>query len=55
LRSFHNRDASLCRPVFDPILKLLGNIAQRLAGYRIDFPIGVEESDNALGLLEWLN
>jgi len=54
-RSVHDRDAALARPIFQPILKLLGNAAQRISGDRIELPIGIEEADNPFWLLERLD
>jgi len=36
-------------------LKLLGNVAQRVPAHRVKLPVGVEEADDALRLLERLN
>ena len=43
------------RPPFQPALKLLGNVAQRVPAHRVELPVGVEEADDALRLLERLN
>jgi hypothetical protein len=34
---------------------LLGNVAQRVPAHRVKLPVGVEEADDALRLLERLN
>ena len=40
---------------FQPALKLLGNVAQRVPAHRVMLPVGVEEADDVLRLLERLN
>jgi len=54
-RSLRNRDVPFLRPPFQPALKLLGNVAQRVPAHRVKLPVGVEEADDALRLLERLN
>src|SRR5579862_3982232 len=54
-RSIEHRDAPSVRPLLNPPLEVFGNVAQDLAAHRINLPIGVEEADRALGLLERLN
>jgi hypothetical protein len=54
-RSLRNGDVPFLRPPFQPALKLLGNVAQRVPAHRVMLPVGVEEADDALRLLERLN
>ena len=54
-RSLRNRDVPFLRPPFQPALKLLGNVARRVPAHRVKLPVGVEEADDALRLLERLN
>ena len=54
-RSLRNRDVPFLRPPFQPALKLLGNVAQRVPAHRVMLPVGVEEADDALRVLERLN
>ena len=54
-RSLRNRDVPFLRPPFQPALKLLGNVAQRVPAHRVKLPVGVEEADDTLRLLEGLN
>jgi hypothetical protein len=51
-RSLRNRDVPFLRPPFQPALKLLGNVAQRVPAHRVMLPVGVEEADDALRVLE---
>ena len=51
-RSLRNRDVPFLRPPFQPALKLLGNVAQRVPAHRVKLPVGVEEADDALRLLD---
>ena len=37
------------------MLKLLGNIAQKIAGNPLALPIGIKEADDSLGLLKRLD
>src|SRR5215831_11091791 len=55
LRCLHDRDVVLRRPLLDPALKLLGDVAQGVARYRVQLTIRIEEAHNSFGLLEWLN
>jgi hypothetical protein len=47
--------APLLATVEDPVLKLLGNIAQKIAGHPLALPIGIKEADDSLGLLKRLD
>ena len=55
LRCLHDRDVALRRPLLDPALKLLGDVAQGVARHRVQLTIRTEEADNSFGLLERLN
>src|SRR5262245_17683191 len=55
LRGFHNRDVPLARPSLQPGLELLGNATQCVSAYGIELPLGVEEADDPLWLLERLD
>jgi hypothetical protein len=55
LRRFHNRDVPLAGPRLQPGLELLGNPPQRVPAHWIELPIGVEEPNHPLRLLERLN
>jgi hypothetical protein len=54
-RCLHNGDVSFFRPAFEPGLKLIGNATQRVPAHRIELPVGVEEADDPLRLLERLD
>jgi hypothetical protein len=41
--------------VLDPVLKLLGDIAQTISRHSLPLAIGIKETDDPLGLLEGLN
>ena len=41
--------------VYDPVVKLLGNIAQKIAANPLALPIGIKEADDSLRLLKRLN
>ena len=41
--------------VLDPVLKLLGDIAQTLSRDSLSLALGIKETDDPLGLLEGLN
>src|SRR5215469_14934032 len=49
-----DRDAALRGSLFHPALKLVGDVAQGIPCYRVKLPIGVEEADHSLRLLERL-
>jgi hypothetical protein len=55
LRSIQDRDAPLLATVLEPVLKLLGDIAQTVASHPLGITIGIKEADYSLGLLERLN
>ena len=55
LRCLHDRDVALRRPLLDPALKLLGDVAQAVARHRVELTVRAEEAHDSLGLLEWLN
>jgi hypothetical protein len=37
------------------LLELLGDAAQEVAAHRVELPVHIEEADDPLGLLEWLD
>ena len=45
----------LLATVLDPVLELLGDIAQTVASYPLALPIGIKKTDHSFGLLERLN
>ena len=55
LRSLYHWDVALFRPLLQPALKLLGNVPEHMPAHRIKLPVGIEEADDAFGLLERLN
>ena len=55
LGSFDHRSAPLLRPVFQPALKLIGNLGQGPAGYPLSGTIDIEESQYQFRLLEGLD
>jgi hypothetical protein len=55
LRRLHDRDIALDGPLLHPVLKLIGNLAQGGPRHWIELAIRIEEADDPLGLLEWLN
>ena len=55
LRRIQNGHAPFLATVFEPVLKLLGNIAQELASNPLTLAIGIKEADDSLGLLKRLN
>ena len=50
-----NGRAPLLGSILDPVVKLLADIAQELAGHSLTFTIGVKETNYSLGLLEGLD
>jgi hypothetical protein len=54
-RLWQHGDVPLFRPPFQPPRQLLGNVAQRVPAHRVKLPVGVEEADDALRLLERLD
>ena len=54
LRSLYHWDVALFRPLLQPALKLLGNVPEHMPAHRIKLPVGIEEADDAFGLLERL-
>jgi len=55
VRRIQNGRTPLPATVPDPVLKLLGDIAQAVASNPLTLPIGIEEADHSLGLLKRLN
>ena len=55
VRRIQNGRTPLLATVPDPVLKLLGDIAQAVASNPLTLPIGIEEADHSLGLLKRLN
>src|SRR5215469_11514100 len=55
LGSIDDLHTPLLRAVLEPVLELIGNLGQHPAGDSQAFPIGIEEAEHALGLLEGLN
>jgi hypothetical protein len=55
LGRIHNGHAPFQATVFEPVLKLLGDIAQKIAGNPLALTIGIEETDYSLGLLKRLD
>ena len=55
LGRIQNRHAPFEATVFEPVLKLLGNITQKIAGNPPALPIGIKEADDSLRLLKRLN
>jgi len=51
----HHRRTPLLATVADPVLKLLGDIAQAVASNPLALSIGIKETDHSLGLLKGLN
>jgi hypothetical protein len=43
------------RAVLHPVLELVGDVAEHISAHGVLMPVGVEEPDHALGLLEWLD
>jgi hypothetical protein len=54
-RRFQNRDTSLLRPAFHPLLELLGDAAQEVPAHRVELSVHIEEADDPLRLLKWLD
>ena len=50
--SLHDRDVALAGKAFQPGLEILGDVAQHLPAHWIELPVGIEEADHQLGLLE---
>src|SRR5579863_4975944 len=55
LRRVQNRHAPFFGAVFQPVLKLIGNLRQYPPGHSFSVTIGVEETKHTLGLLERLD
>src|SRR6266446_10682712 len=55
LRCIQNGRAPFLATVLDPVLKLLGDIAQTVSRDSLALAIGIKETDDPLGLLEGLN
>jgi hypothetical protein len=55
LGRIQNGHAPLLATVLEPVLELLGNITQEIAGNPLALPIGIEEADYSLGLLKRLD
>jgi hypothetical protein len=55
LGRIQDRHGPFLAPVLDPVLKLLGDIAQAVASKPPALPIGIEEADYSFGLLKRLN
>ena len=55
LRGVYNRDAPLACPCLEPSLELIGNATQDVPTHWVKLSIRVEETDDALRLLEGLN
>lgn len=54
-RGVENRHVPFHRAVPDPVVDLCRDIAQNVAGHRIQLAVAIEEADDALFLLERLN
>ena len=50
LRCIRNRDAPFLATVLEPVLKLLGDIAQTVASHPLGIAIGIKETDYSLEL-----
>ena len=55
LGRIQDRHAPFLATVLEPVLKLLGNIAQELASNPLTLAIGIKEADYSLGLLKRLD
>jgi hypothetical protein len=55
LRGLQNGRVPFLAAVLDPVLKLLGDIAQAVASNPLALPIGIEEADHSFGLLKRLD
>src|SRR6266496_5425833 len=55
LRRFENRSTPFLGSVLQPVLKLIGDVRQGLPGHPLPFAVGIEETEHALWLLEWLD
>jgi hypothetical protein len=55
LGGIQNRSTPLLAAVLEPILELVGDVGQGTLGDSFCFPVGVEEPQHALGLLERLD
>ena len=55
LGRIHNGHAPFQATVFEPVLKLLSDIAQKIASNPLALTIGIEETDYSLGLLKRLD
>ena len=55
LRCIQNGRLPFLAPILEPILKLLGDIAQTVSRDSLALAIGIKETDDPLGLLEGLN
>src|SRR5712692_7026410 len=54
-RRIQNGSAPAHRPVLDPVMELVGNVAQKIPTHRILVAARAEKANHAFGLLEWLN
>ena len=52
---FKNRSTPFLGSILQPVLKLVGDFRQSPLGHPFPFPIGIEKSEHALGLLERLD
>src|ERR1700692_2406667 len=55
LGRLQNRRVPLLGTVGHPVLELIGNLVQYVAGHTFSLPIRIEETDHALGLLKRLD
>jgi hypothetical protein len=55
LEILQNRSTPFFGPVFDPVLKLIGDAGEVGSGNSGSLPIGIEEPQDPLGLLEGLD
>jgi hypothetical protein len=55
LRRFENRSTPFLGSALQPVLNLVGDVRQGLPGHPLPFAAGIEETEHALWLLEWLD
>src|SRR5262245_15479518 len=51
----HHGNVPSFGPAFDPLLELFGDAAQHIPAHRVEPPVGIEETDDPLRLLERLD
>src|SRR6202790_2098300 len=55
LGRLQNRRVPLLGTVGHPVLVLVGNFVEKIACHPLSFPVGIEEADDAFGLLKRLD